>query len=303
MIKQQASREVADHPSKESSAGSSANVELADELAEARQRLAFYERFDVLIRDNVLRSSELLQQVAAEHGQSERKLLGMRMELDQRLTEQRSALEEIASGLAGLQVNLAAVGERVAASLARLGEMPAEVPVAGESPTGDRSGVRCPAEMSDEAIASRMEAMNDTETLAPTGSLQSPGMSHSSSVPTADATPPVIEGGQPNSQILTTVVNGTSSKTEVAPRRTIDIIVHGVPKAATALSLQRHLEELRGVETVDVREFVSGVLRFQMVATEFGPEDLLHWAGAGGLEAVTRGDNVFELRLVTADRP
>lgn len=74
-----------------------------------------------------------------------------------------------------------------------------------------------------------------------------------------------------------------------------------MPTAATALALQRHLQALRGVETVDVREYVSGVLRFQMVATEFGLDDLRHWPGADELRTVTSRENVLELRLITAD--
>lgn len=280
---------------------SSATTELAVELAEARQRLAFYETFDLLIRDNVLRTGELLRQVAAEQGQSEQQRLAIQTQLDQRLAEQRSTLTEIATGLAGLQANLVAIGERVAASLARLGEAPSGVPVAAEPPAGDQREVSGPSERIDEAIADRTEATTAPETLVQSGRWYSPGMSDSGTIQAANAAPAEIDSGRLPDQSLVTATNGTAGKSTAPDRRTIDVIVHGVPKAATALSLQRYLQELQGVETVDVREYVSGVLRFQMVATEFGPEDLLHWPGAGGLEAVTKGDHVLELRLVPAD--
>lgn len=300
MIEPPASREVTDQASTASTERSPANAELADELAEARQRLAFYETFDQLIRDNVLRSGELLRQVAAERGQHEQKLLELRQELDQRLAEQRSTLAELATGLAGLQANLTAVGDRVGASLAELGPVPAGT-AAGETPAGDGSGVGGPAAMGAAAIADRVEAMNDTETLAQTGRVQSIEGSVPDPVSAAGAAPRVIERGRLLDQSVAADVNGTGGEVATLGRRTIDLIVHGVPKAATALSLHRYLQQLSGVESVDVREYVSGVLRFQVVATEFGPEDLLHWPGAGGLEAVARGDHVLELRLVTAD--
>lgn len=301
MIEQPASREVADQALTASNEGASANAELADELAEVRERLAFYETFDQLIRDNVLRSGELLRQVAAERGQNDQKMLELRQALDQRLAEQRSTLAELATELAGLQANLTAVGDRVAASLAELGAAPAEVPVSGETPAGDQSDIGGPAAMGEAAIAGRVEAMNDPERLAQTGRLPSLDVRAPDLGLAAGAAPRVIEGGRLLDQSVAADVNGTGGEAAVLGRRSIDLIVHGVPKAATALSLHRYLQELSGVESVDVREYVSGVLRFQVVATEFGPEDLLHWPGAGGLEAVARGDHVLELRLVSAD--
>jgi len=99
------------------------------------------------------------------------------------------------------------------------------------------------------------------------------------------------------------LVIGAENKDAEAPpaARRIDVIIHGVPKAATALSIQRHLQELAAVEVVEVREYVSGVLRFQVMATDFGPEDLLRWEGGDGMQTITAHQHVVELKLATTE--
>lgn len=281
MIEQPDVREVADHPSEDQLEHGHAKVNQANELAQARERLSFYESFDSLIRDNVLRSGELLRQVAAERERTDQQLLTMQAQLDERLVEQRSALAAIATGLAGLQARLADVVDQVAASLVALGPSPGSA-AAGEASDTELGEGGGSSDLDVEAVAG------------------DPGV-----VQAAMTTARYMDGGQAIVASPSTEEHGSGGRgggETVAPvRRTIDVIVHGVPKAATALSLQRHLQELRGVETVDVREYVSGVLRLQMVATEFGPDDFRHWPGADGLQTVTSRDNVLELRLVTAD--
>lgn len=251
----------------------------ASELAQVRERLSFYESFDSLIRDNVLRSGELLRQVAAERERIDQQLLAMQAQLDQRLAAQRSALADIATGLAGLQANFAAVVDRLESSLVELKSSPGGA-AAGEASVKDVFNDDGPLGLGEPAITG-----NPNSAQAATTAAQS------------------VVVGQPRAGSLETENDTSGGRVGIEPvvpvRRTIDVIVHGVPMAATALSLQRHLQELRGVETVDVREYVSGVLRFQLVATDFGPDDLRYWPGADGLQTVTSRDNVLELRLVT----
>ncbi len=76
------------------------------------------------------------------------------------------------------------------------------------------------------------------------------------------------------------------------------VLVHGVPRAAAALSLQRHLAGLGHVETVEAREYAEGILRLQVVARgPLGLEDLRRWEGGSNLEAVHVLADVIEVKL------
>jgi hypothetical protein len=88
----------------------------------------------------------------------------------------------------------------------------------------------------------------------------------------------------------TVVVTGTPHK--------MTVLVQGVPRAAAALSLQRHLAALPHVEGVEAREYAEGVLRLQV--TSGGPltlDDLRGWDGGSGLEPVHVQGDVIEVRL------
>ncbi len=93
---------------------------------------------------------------------------------------------------------------------------------------------------------------------------------------------------------------GTSEAAALASAwpRPVMLLVHGVPRAATALSLQRHLAGLRYVTAVEAREYAEGVLRLQVtVQRPLDVDDLVAWEGATELEAVHVEDNVIEVRL------
>lgn len=309
-----------DPPASNQAAGQSADdgaplpdaADLAAELARVREQLRFYESFDTLIRDNVLRSGELLRQVAAEREQTDQKLLDMRAEVDRRLAEQRSALEEIAEGLSGLQANLGALAERVSGSLSALPDHGS--PSLPDAPTGAaistdhgptlaqpsaegaaRGAVPAPS------VAGAADRVNGDDLRVPelhVGATPVPAIAA-----TAQAVEPTVD--RDSADVLEPVADPASSHSvsdDAGPvRRKIDLIVHGVPRAATALSLQRHLQELSGVEAVEVREYVSGVLRFQVLAAALGPDDFRAWPSGDGLEVVTVRDHVLELKLPSAD--
>ena len=76
------------------------------------------------------------------------------------------------------------------------------------------------------------------------------------------------------------------------------VLIHGVPRAATALSLQRHLAALDHVQVVEAREYAEGILRLQVLATPpLQLEDIVGWDGGGPIEPLhVRGD-VIEVRL------
>jgi hypothetical protein len=76
------------------------------------------------------------------------------------------------------------------------------------------------------------------------------------------------------------------------------VLVHGVPRAAAALSLQRHLAGLDHVEGVEAREFAEGILRLQVTArTPLALDDLRAWDAGAELEPVHVQDDVIEVRL------
>jgi hypothetical protein len=84
--------------------------------------------------------------------------------------------------------------------------------------------------------------------------------------------------------------------------RAVTVLVHGVPRAATALSLQRHLAGLDHVSSVEAREYAEGILRLQVTASrplEF--EDLARWEDGQGIEPVHIHTDIIEVRLAGGD--
>ena len=80
--------------------------------------------------------------------------------------------------------------------------------------------------------------------------------------------------------------------------RSIDLIAHGMTRAASALALQSHVRALDQVETVDAREFSSGVLRLQLnLVGDLADEDLLGWEGDDEVTVLRHQDDTIELRI------
>jgi len=76
------------------------------------------------------------------------------------------------------------------------------------------------------------------------------------------------------------------------------VLVHGVPRATTALSLKRYLEGLAHVRTVEPREFAEGILRLEVSGNRpLAFEDLRSWPEAVRLEPVHLRDDLVEVRL------
>lgn len=113
------------------------------------------------------------------------------------------------------------------------------------------------------------------------------------------------EGGSNVEAISPTSETGGDGDGETeAPdaRRAVTVLVHGVPRAATALSLQRHLANLDHISGVEAREYAEGVLRLQVTSIrplEFS--DLESWEDGQGLEPVHVHADVVEVRLPGAD--
>ena len=80
--------------------------------------------------------------------------------------------------------------------------------------------------------------------------------------------------------------------------QSLALVVHGVPSAQAALSLQHFVASLPQVADVSAREFVGGVLRLDArVRDRLEVAQFLTWADAQGVEALTERPDVLELVL------
>lgn len=78
----------------------------------------------------------------------------------------------------------------------------------------------------------------------------------------------------------------------------IDVIVHHVHRATTALSLQRYLGSQDSVAGVEAREFAEGVLRLQVTARQpLTGSDLSGWTEGGPFTVLLLQPNVVEVTL------
>jgi hypothetical protein len=95
--------------------------------------------------------------------------------------------------------------------------------------------------------------------------------------------------------------NGWSTRTmppETRTEQSLAVVVHGVPSARTALSLQRFIASLPQVAAVSAREFVGGVLHLDArVQDRLQTEQFLSWADPRRIEALTERPDVIELAL------
>jgi hypothetical protein len=80
--------------------------------------------------------------------------------------------------------------------------------------------------------------------------------------------------------------------------RAMAVVVHGVPSARIALSLQRFVASLPQVREVFAREFAGGVLRLDaQVQDRLRVEQFRHWEHAPGIQPLTEGPDVIEFAL------
>ncbi len=108
---------------------------------------------------------------------------------------------------------------------------------------------------------------------------------------------PAVEAEAPTS-VETAEASQPDDAEEGGGSRSVTVLVHGVPRAAAALALQRHLHGLSQVESVEAREYAEGVLRLHVVTGgRLALEDLKGWDGGAGLEPVTVTGDVLEVRL------
>jgi len=95
-----------------------------------------------------------------------------------------------------------------------------------------------------------------------------------------------------------------NSRTEPPPagdprtEQSVALVVHGVPSARAALSLQHFVASLPQVANVSAREFFGGVLRLDArVQDRLEAAQFLAWGDADSIEALTERSDVLELVL------
>jgi hypothetical protein len=85
---------------------------------------------------------------------------------------------------------------------------------------------------------------------------------------------------------------------ELPTERPVAVVMHGVPSARDALSLQRFVASLPQVADVSAREFVGGVLRLDArVRDRLEVTQFLSWGDSRHIEALTERPDVLELVL------
>jgi hypothetical protein len=91
---------------------------------------------------------------------------------------------------------------------------------------------------------------------------------------------------------------GTQTGALIARGLSTVVLVHGVPRATTALSLKRYLESLPHVLAVEPREYAEGILRLHVVGQQHVKiEDLRGWTDGADLQPVHIREDLIEVRL------
>jgi hypothetical protein len=101
--------------------------------------------------------------------------------------------------------------------------------------------------------------------------------------------------GEPANQF-----GGTEFALTADPRgeHSVAVVVHGVPSARAALSLQRFVSSLPQVAAVSAREFIGGVLRLDVrVHGQLETAQFLTWGDVHAIETLTERPDVLELVL------
>ena len=241
------------------------------EIARLKERLAFYEGFDDLIQEQVSRSSDLLKaalqskEAAALFSEEQQHHLRAEQELD--LEQYRSLFSRLLDEITVLQTQ----AEHLAVILAdAVDEIEAKVPVGGAlprlpdlipEPFADAD--RVPVAPADTAPTTELDTpAKPIEEKAWAAFVPKPAKTEPVAEP-ADPTPPAVNKWQtPNPP---TVI----AEDEIPahdPSQPLTLLVHGVPGAAVAISIKRHLEEQPGIISVEPRELTAGLLRLQVMA-------------------------------------
>jgi len=248
-------------------AGSDSKRLVESELDLARERLAFYEQFDEIIRQNIASSSALLKEASTRH---EADFVAER-------SQHRALLADILDDLTALQSQSERLARRVTDALDNL---EGGVAHPAERVAPEASGLGLTAEAPPEAAAVVNAATRATRKSAQRGA------------ETATPKPATPEIPSPAA---------TAAATDFSNPTTTTLLVHGVPRASAALGLKSYIEKLDFVSTVEPREFAAGLLRLHIDgARPFALGDLSGWSLADRVKLRSASNDLLELDLTPA---
>jgi hypothetical protein len=291
---------------------------ISDELERMRERVAFYESFDQLIHENIARSGDLLRQAMDLRETAGRELEEAKAEAERfDNSRYRETLSDLLDEVTTLQGHVERLGRRVADAIDEFesglppGEQtspPLRLPGGGDI---HADFLDSPPEFVEFATPEERSAVAASE---PRSDFEAPASEPPSETPVAAEPPPEAESTwlQPEPALASAGAPSASAAgdqpTGVEPpavepepkvqEQSMTMLVHGVPRAATALSLQRYLAQLGQVEAVEPREFAGGVLRLHVAVREpVSVDDLRGWKEGAGFEPVHARHDLIEVRL------
>ena len=263
-------------------------VELQRLLELARERLAFYESFDRIIGENVRRSGELMlerislrEQVEARAASAARE----RAEQEARITESRSQYQGLLRDLMR-EVNTLRTS---------LDDMQARLQRAEDALGSDKEVESDSAPDGEPDSDPASPSLDDEEGDAP---------EEASPIPDRTATIAAMEAGGAAPPAAPEPASGphpAAAREVWETSQVVELIAHGVPRAADALSLQRYLGGLDHVAGVEAREFAEGVLRLQITArTPISVDDIHGWPGNPTVRVLQHQPKVIEIDCAPA---
>jgi hypothetical protein len=293
---------------------------ISDELERLRERVAFYESFDQLIHENIARSGDLLRQAMDLRETAGRELAEAKVEAERfDNTRYRETLSDLLDEVTTLQGHVERLGRRVADAIDEFesglppGEQsspPLRLPGGGDI---HAEFLDSPPEFVEFATPEERASVAASE---PRSVSEAPASEPPSETPVAPKPPPEATSTslQPEPAPASAAAGGPSATatedqpTGVEPpsiepepkvhEQSMTMLVHGVPRAATALSLQRYLAQLGQVEAVEPREYAGGVLRLHVAVREpVSVDDLRGWKEGAGFEPVHARHDLIEVRL------
>ncbi|HEU0163578.1 MAG TPA: hypothetical protein VFQ54_00965 [Thermomicrobiales bacterium] len=252
-------------------------AELRHDLLLAKERLAFYESFDRVIGENIRRSGELMLERIAIREEAEAR-------------ERANAVAEEARQVAA---------ERERAGRTRLlADLVAEIDRIGESVDSLRT------RLANELATTGIDSGPSTEPIDILPQVETAGETHAERAPEFVPDVPAVETLEPHLPPVAAELEATIEEPEPAgasaPPRTYDVLVHGVSRAAVAVSLQRYLNSLATISDVETREFAEGILRLAITSTRedgLSTEDVSGWSDGGTLSVRHAHPNAIELAI------
>ncbi len=276
------------------------------EIEQLRERLAFYESFDTLIAENISRSGDLLREAASVRENAALESEAAQLMLSGELQSVRESFRSTVATLLDEVTDLQGQAERIARRLTDvLDDLEGQLMPGSDFPTLPAdfpalADVQEPAMPGASVSASEVDAPviepEDSASLAAVASAPAKAAAgldvihtqHSDEPSTAMADSSV---SKKDAKQLTSSYNESNEPFE--------LLVHGVPRAATALDLKRYLENLDVVHTVEPREFAAGVLRLQLrTGRSLTLADLETWPSGLTVTQVRSNSGLLELQLI-----